>query len=89
MHDLHCCVALKYFALHNIGPIFGVFQREEIGNPKGTRKMFEGIRKSIAKHNRYQRMVTEIRSLTDRDLADFNGNRDEMLRAAYQAVYGH
>jgi len=50
--------------------------------------MFEGIRKTIAKRARYQRMVSEIRALTDRDLADFNGNRDEMLRSAYEAVYG-
>ncbi|MBX3596494.1 MAG: hypothetical protein KF874_02880 [Rhizobiaceae bacterium] len=49
--------------------------------------MFERIRKSIAKRARYQRMVSEIDGLTDRDLADFNGNRDEMLRAAYEAVY--
>ena len=51
--------------------------------------MFTGIRKSIARRARYQRMIDEIRSLTDRDLADFNGNRDDMLRAAYEAVYGH
>lgn len=50
--------------------------------------MLEGIRHSIARRVRYQRMVSEIRSLTDRDLADFNGNRDEMLRAAYESVYG-
>ncbi|MCO5064331.1 MAG: hypothetical protein M9924_07920 [Rhizobiaceae bacterium] len=50
--------------------------------------MFNGIRKTFIKRARYQRMVNEIRSLTDRDLADFNGNRDEMLRAAYQEVYG-
>jgi uncharacterized protein YjiS (DUF1127 family) len=50
--------------------------------------MFERIRKTIAKRARYERMINEIRSLTDRDLADFNGNRDEMLRAAYEAVYG-
>jgi uncharacterized protein YjiS (DUF1127 family) len=57
-------------------------------NPKGTRTMFDNLRKSIAKRARYQRMVNEIQGLTDRDLADFNGNRDEMLRSAYEAVYG-
>lgn len=50
--------------------------------------MFDNLRKSIAKRARYQRMVNEIQGLTDRDLADFNGNRDEMLRSAYEAVYG-
>ena len=50
--------------------------------------MFKGIRNTIEKRVRYQRMITEIRGLTERDLADFNGNRDEMLRAAYDSVYG-
>lgn len=50
--------------------------------------MFDGIRNSIARRARYRRMINEIRGLTDRDLADFNGNRDEMLRSAYEAVYG-
>lgn len=42
----------------------------------------------IAKRNRYKRLVTEIEALSPRDLADFNGNRAEMLRHAYQDVYG-
>lgn len=85
---MHCCVAVKYFAPHNFAHIFEVFQREEIGKPERNQKMFDTIRKTISKRARYQRMVSEIRGLTDRDLADFNGNRDEMLRAAYEAVYG-
>ncbi len=50
--------------------------------------MFENLKVRIAKRARYSRMVDEIRSLTPRDLADFNGNREEMLRAAYAEVYG-
>ncbi len=50
--------------------------------------MFENLKARVAKHNRYQRMVNEINSLTARDLADFNGNREEMLRAARLDVYG-
>lgn len=50
--------------------------------------MFETLKNRIAKRNRYYRMVDEINGLTDRDLADFNGNRSDMLRAAYQDVYG-
>ena len=50
--------------------------------------MFDGIRNKLAKRARYKRMVEEIRSLTERDLADFNGNRDEMMRAAFESVYG-
>lgn len=45
-------------------------------------------REAIAKRNRYNRMADEIRGLTDRDLADFNGNRTDMLHAAYREVYG-
>lgn len=42
----------------------------------------------LAKRNRYKRLVAEIESLSTRDLADINGNRAEMLRHAYQEVYG-
>jgi hypothetical protein len=50
--------------------------------------MFETFKTRIAKRNNYRRMIDEINSLTARDLADFNGNREEMLRAAYNEVYG-
>lgn len=50
--------------------------------------MFETFKTRIAKRARYHRMVEEIKSLTPRDLADFNGDRQEMLRAAYTEVYG-
>lgn len=50
--------------------------------------MFENLKLRLAKRARYNRMADEIRSLTSRDLADFNGNREEMLRAAYEEVYG-
>lgn len=50
--------------------------------------MFNTIKARIAKRNRYNRMVEEINSLTQRDLADFNGDRTEMLRAVYADVYG-
>lgn len=50
--------------------------------------MFENLKTRLAKRARYNRMVDEIKGLTQRDLADFNGNREEMLRAAYSEVYG-
>ncbi|MGE0284309.1 MAG: hypothetical protein AB7P20_27340 [Rhizobiaceae bacterium] len=50
--------------------------------------MFENLKNRIAKRARYNRMVSEINSLTARDLADFNGDRTEMLRAVYLDVYG-
>lgn len=42
----------------------------------------------MAKRARYNRMINEINGLTVRDLADFNGNRADMLRGAYDEVYG-
>jgi hypothetical protein len=42
----------------------------------------------LARRNRYNRLVAEIEGLSPRDLADMNGNRGEMLRHAYQEVYG-
>lgn len=45
-------------------------------------------RTALGKRARYNRMVEEINRLTERDLADFNGDRSNMLQAAYQDVYG-
>jgi len=42
----------------------------------------------IAKRRRYNDLVSEILSLSDRDLADMNGNRTEMLRHVRQQIYG-
>lgn len=50
--------------------------------------MFDNLKLRLAKRARYNRMVDEIKSLTQRDLADFNGNREDMLRSAYIEVYG-
>lgn len=45
-------------------------------------------RDRIAKRRRYNALVAEIESLSSRDLADFNGNRSEMLYHAYREIYG-
>ena len=45
-------------------------------------------RDSIARRRRYNRMVDEIQGMSQRDLADINGNRTEMLRGAWAEVYG-
>nr|WP_145994427.1 DUF1127 domain-containing protein [Mesorhizobium loti] len=45
-------------------------------------------RDSMAKRKRYNQLVNEIQSLTDRDLADFNGNRAEMLYNVRRQIYG-
>jgi hypothetical protein len=42
----------------------------------------------IAKRRRYNDLVSEILSLTDRDLADMNGDRTEMLHHVRKQFYG-
>jgi hypothetical protein len=46
------------------------------------------IQDRLAKRRRYKRLVAEIESLTKRDLADMRGDTTDMLRAAWQEVYG-
>lgn len=76
--------------------IYRLFQGEDEPRPRAQTypketEMFDIVsraRNAIAKRNRYNRMVDEINALTPRDLADFNGDRTEMLRAVYKDVYG-
>lgn len=42
----------------------------------------------IAKRRRFNRLANEIAGLSQRDLADLRADRDEMLRHAYQSIYG-
>lgn len=45
-------------------------------------------RDSIARRRRYNQLVNEIESLSDRDLADIRGSRSEMLYQARKQIYG-
>ncbi|MDQ0472974.1 hypothetical protein [Labrys wisconsinensis] len=47
------------------------------------------IQDRLAKRRRYLRLVAEIESLTQRDLADVRGDVTDMLNAAWHEVYGH
>jgi hypothetical protein len=40
------------------------------------------------KRKLYRRLVAEIESLTDREIAELGGDRGDMLRATYDRVYG-
>jgi len=65
----------------------------ESGGPEGEPAMiFSHViataKDRIAKRRRYNALVAQIESLTPRDLADFNGNRSEMLYHAYREIYG-
>ena len=49
---------------------------------------FKETRTHLAKRKRYNQLVNEINALSDRDLADFNGNRVEMLYNARKEIFG-
>jgi hypothetical protein len=42
----------------------------------------------ITKRRQFNRLADEIASLSSRDLADLRADRGEMLRHAYQKIYG-
>lgn len=54
--------------------------------------LFAGIiaelRNRLAKRREYRRLVDEILSLSDRDIADLRGDRQEMLFNVRREVYG-
>ena len=50
--------------------------------------MISRTKDRLAKRRRYNALVSEILSLSDRDLADMNGNRTEMLHHVRRQVYG-
>lgn len=50
--------------------------------------LFKDARTHLAKRKRYNQLVDEINGLSDRDLADINGNRAEMLYQARREVFG-
>ena len=45
-------------------------------------------RNRIEKRKRYNRIIAEIRAMSDRDLADISANRTDMLYNAYREIYG-
>ena len=50
--------------------------------------LIKTVRDRAHKRQRYNRLTSEILGMTDRDLADINGNRTDMLQHAYREVYG-
>lgn len=46
------------------------------------------IKDRAEKRARYLRIIKQIDEMTDRDLADIRGNKDEMRRHAYLEIYG-
>lgn len=51
-------------------------------------RLVSKARTSLAKRRHYNSLVDEITRLSDRDIADFNGDRSEMLYQAYRKIYG-
>jgi hypothetical protein len=50
--------------------------------------LINSTRDRIAKRRRYNQLVDEIMGMSNRDLADINGNRTDMLLHAHREVYG-
>jgi hypothetical protein len=93
-----CCIAALPFALHPKPPHIdrvrqgGTSFAAEAARMKEPHMNLSGLvhrtRSRIEKRRRYNQLVAEINSLTERDLADINGNRSEMLHSAYREIYG-
>lgn len=45
-------------------------------------------RDGIAKRKRYNRLISEINNLSERDLSDMRASRSEMLDQVHQQFYG-
>jgi hypothetical protein len=50
--------------------------------------LIKDARSHLAKRKRYNRLVSEINGLSERDLADMNGNRAEMLYQVRKEIFG-
>jgi uncharacterized protein YjiS (DUF1127 family) len=50
--------------------------------------LIRNARERADKRRRYNQLTAEILGMSERDLADINGNRTDMLRYAYRQVYG-
>ncbi len=46
------------------------------------------IKDRLAKRAEFRRLVAEIDTLSPRDLVDLRADRSDMIRSAYQQVYG-
>ena len=93
---MQCCIAGYYIAMQNhyvmlrdkgsdTRPITGRSQAKEFA-------MFDILvsraRASIARRRRYNELVNEINSLSERDLADMRASRTEMLYHVRKQIYG-
>ena len=55
---------------------------------RGGHGLFAGIRKSLADYRLYRRTLTELESLSDRELRDLGLSRLSIREVAYDSVYG-
>jgi len=50
--------------------------------------LISNAKSHFAKRSRYNRIVSEIQALSQRDLADMGADRGDMLRQAYRDTFG-
>jgi hypothetical protein len=95
MQTMHCCVAIvdiaaqhksfKLFVEREDQPKRQMLQRKDLTM---FNSLISNFRTNVERRKRYNRLTNEILGMTERDLADINGNRTDMLRYAYTEVYG-
>ena len=56
--------------------------------PRMIQNLITYAQNRISKRRQFNRLADEIASLSQRDLADLRADRGEMLRHAYQKIYG-
>jgi hypothetical protein len=97
MLTAHCCNATFHVAMHPRAHIFALSGRinrfsRHLGSGKGALDMIRNFlayaNDRITKRRQFNRLADEIASLSSRDLADLRADRGEMLRHAYQKIYG-
>jgi len=87
MHFLHCCSAtLLLFILRNT-PIFEPNRTRPGGPIEKDTGMFANIVRLIRQWKSYNRSLTELSRLGDRELADIGISRSDIHRVAWNAAH--
>jgi cell division protein FtsB len=94
MHSPPCCIAALSVARRGERAMLGVKSRGGAIRHSRTRNrsvifatFIARLQDRLEKRRRYQRLVAEIMDLSEREIADLQGDRSEMIRYARWRVY--
>ena len=76
-HCLFCCVAPRFLLVKSNQPT---------RQSKGERQMFETLKSRYSTWKRYSRTVSELQSLSNRELADLGISRSDIPRLARETA---